>query len=86
MFVDVVPNQLECVEAADDFQGPKCYLNPNLTRMNCQTSWRLLDELGGLCNVDFEDEDLDSVSFPSVSPTSSGTCSGTPASGVSGYM
>ena len=54
--------------------------------MNCQTSWRLLDELGGLCNVDFEDEDLDSVSFPSVSPTSSDTCSGTPASGVSGYM
>ena len=27
LFVDVVPNQLECVEAADDFQGPKLMLS-----------------------------------------------------------
>ena len=27
MFVDVVPNQLECVEVADDFQGPKLILS-----------------------------------------------------------
>ena len=27
MFVDVVPNQLECVETSDDFQGPKLMLS-----------------------------------------------------------